>query len=98
MDEAWREQIAETNAKRRRRDWALTPEERLAAAEELIRSSLQELLGNPEAYQAYLKRRHQKRKLSNASQREIEHRGEGRRRANSRKLCRFWSGTAGESW
>ena len=73
MYEPWQELMAQTNAKRRRRNWQLTPEERLALAEELTRMAMESLQGNPAAYQAYLERQHRKRNASSEKQRQTEY-------------------------
>ena len=78
-DESWQELMAQTNAKRRRRDWQLTPEERLALAEELTRRAMESLQGNPHAYQAYLQRQHRKRNASSEKKRQTEYLREDRR-------------------
>lgn len=47
---------------RRRREWAMTPEQRLAAAEKLQEQAMALLMASPEAYQAYLRRNRRARR------------------------------------
>lgn len=68
------EQIEAEQRKRRRRAWALSPEQRLELAWVLTQDSMEQLRRNPAAYLEFLKRQFFQRRLSRAEQREVERR------------------------
>lgn len=58
--------------KRRRRHWAMTPNERMAKHFQLQAEMMETLRSNPEAWNAYLRRNHHARRMSRARELEQE--------------------------
>ena len=60
------EEIAQANRHRLRRDWALSPEQRMARFEQMQALANQTLRSHPVAMQAFVRRNHHARRHSHA--------------------------------
>lgn len=72
-DERLKIEIDNEQRKRRNREWSLTPEKRLAIAEQLNRQTLEQLRLNDVGYKEFLRRQHRERCLGRLLQKELEY-------------------------
>jgi len=68
-------EINNEQRKRRNREWSLTPEKRLAVAEQLNLQALAQLRLNDVGYNEFLRRQHRERCLRRLLQKELEYQG-----------------------